>query len=80
MLLVLTLGFPPMGLLDVVRGPISTWYGLFAFLVGFPVVVWLQRSAFRSGSPGSKTCANIANALFILLLLWSMLIPAEAQT
>jgi general secretion pathway protein G len=80
MLLVLTFGFPPMGLLDVMRGPISTCYGLLTFLVGLPVVVLLQRSAFRGGSAGSKTCAKIATALFILLLLWSMLIPAEAQS
>jgi general secretion pathway protein G len=80
LLLVVAIGFPPIGLVDVVPGAIGGYYFSFVLVVCVPAVLLLQRSGSLHGSPASKTCANIASILFVLLLFWWFLRPAEAWT
>jgi general secretion pathway protein G len=80
-LLVIALGFPPMGLMGVMTDQFARWYFGVVVLLGVPAVVWLGWSGSRGGSPLSKSCATTAlPLLLIFLVLCALLIPAEAST
>jgi len=80
MLLVVAIGFPPVGVIDAVNGPIAECYLLVVYCLWFPAVLWLQWSGRKGGSPPSKICADLAAILFVLFLFWALLRPAEAST
>ena len=79
LLLVLAVGFPPLGLLDVIKGPMLGWLPV-VFLTWFPTVSLLMITGSRLGSSASKKCANIAGLLFVLLVFWAILLPAQASS
>ena len=77
-LLVVAIGVPAFGLIEVAQGPIAKWHPIVVVFVWFPAVLWLQWSGGKRGSPASQTCAKIATVLFLLLLFGSTPLPAQA--